>query len=99
MDGLRILYLFSTGLMVALSVRTLFLLRKTRKLTDDSTKLLDWLKKQPDVVPCYECRFYLENEPFCPKSGMKMKDGLIFCGYGERKEVSDEGNADDNGCR
>lgn len=97
MDWTKILYLISAGLMMILSARTLFLLRKSRKLSDEMISLWAIIKSQPEVVPCYECRFYLEEEPFCPKSGMKMKDGLIFCCYGDRKESSDEGNINDNG--
>lgn len=86
MDWTKILYLISAGFMLILSARTLFLLRKTRRLTDDSMKLLNWLEKQPEVVPCYECQYYEEGVLFCPQSDMRMKDGLIFCCYGERKE-------------
>lgn len=97
MSWVEILWLITAGANVVLLVYEGRLLRKTRKLNGDVSGLLNFLKGMPDVVPCYECRFYLEEEPFCPKSGMKMKDGLIYCCYGERKEVSDEGNTDDNG--
>ena len=86
MDWTKILYLISTGLMWFLIISEARLLRKTKRNLHDTDWLLKRLREMPDVVPCYECRFYLEEEPFCPKSGMKMKDGLIFCCYGERKE-------------
>ena len=100
MDWTEILYLILAGACLVISVLESNLLRKTKGLNGEVEDLLNCLKEMPDVVPCYECRFYLEEEPFCPKSGMRMKDGLIFCCYGERKEDgSDEGNVDDNGCR
>ena len=66
------------------------LLRKTRENLDNTDELLAQARAMPKVVPCYECQFYHEDEPFCPKSGMRMKDGLIFCCYGERKEKENE---------
>ena len=64
------------------------LLKKTKKNIVDMEKFMDDI---PKLVPCYECCYYKEGEPFCPKSNMKMKDGLIFCCYGER-EVSNGRN-------
>lgn len=84
MDWTKILWLITAGANVVLLTYESRLLRKTRGLNDDVKGLLNHLKEMPDVVPCHECRFYLEEEPFCPKSGMKMKDGLIFCCYGDR---------------
>jgi hypothetical protein len=66
------------------------LVKKTRQLNDElegdigCVKLL--AEDLPKIVPCYECKFYQEGEPFCPKSGMKMKGGLIYCCYGERED-------------
>lgn len=91
MDWSRILYLIATSAMLILIVLESRLLGKTKKNLRDTDWLLKRLREMPDVVPCYECRFHLEEESFCPKSGMKMKDGLIYCCYGERKEVSNEG--------
>lgn len=87
---------------LCICVITTLIMRRSSKglirvdeLNDEVSALLVDLKQKLEtyrgVTPCYECRFYLEDEPFCPKSGMKMKDGLIFCCYGESKEDSDEG--------
>lgn len=96
MDWTRILHLITAVANVILLTFEGRLIRKTKRNLNDTDNLLKLLKEMPDVVPCYECRFYLEGEPSCPKSGMKMKDGLIFCCYGERKEDgSDEGNNQD----
>lgn len=98
MDWTRILYLITAVANVILLAYESRLIRKTKGNLNDTEDLLNQLREMPDVVPCYECRFYLEGEPSCPKSGMKMKDGLIFCCYGERKEDgSDEWNTYDNG--
>lgn len=86
MDWTKVVYLIGAGLMFALSIRVLFLLRKTRRLLNGTTELWEFVKKQPEVVPCYECKYYEEGVLFCPESDMRMKDGLIFCCYGERKE-------------
>ena len=91
MDWTRIVYLVAAGLMLILSARTMFLLRKTRRLLGETTSVWEMVKGQPEVIPCYECKYYEEGVLFCPQSDMRMKDGLIFCCYGERKEVSDEG--------
>ena len=91
MDWTRILYLITAVANVILLACESRLIRKTKGNLNDTEVLLNQVREMPDVVSCYECRFYLEGEPFCPKSGMKMKDGLIFCCYGERKEATDEG--------
>ena len=91
MSWVDILWLITAGANVVLLVWEGRLLRKTRKLNGDVGDLLNFLKGMPEVVPCYECKYYEEGAPFCPKSAMRMKDGLIFCCYGDRKESSDEG--------
>lgn len=92
MDWSEILWLITVGANMVLLGYESRLLKKTRKLNDEVGGLLNHLMEMPDVVPCYECKYYEEGALFCPKSGMTMKDGLIFCCYGERKEEgSDEG--------
>lgn len=86
MDLIKIVWLITVVGNVILLAYESKLIRETDDNLSNTRKLLNRLREMPDVVPCYECRFYLEEEPFCPKSGMKMKDGLIFCCYGERKE-------------
>lgn len=92
MDWTKIIYLISAGACLILLIKEKNLIRKTDALLEQMESDCALLQAMPRVIPCYECRFYLEGEPFCPKSGMRMKDGLIFCCYGERKEDgSDEG--------
>jgi len=86
MDRIKILYLIVIAVNLVLIGHEGRLIRKTKANLADTGDLLKKLCEMPDVVPCYECQFYLEGEPFCPKSGMRMKEGLIFCCYGERKE-------------
>lgn len=98
MDWVRVLVLITAGANMILLMYDSMLIGKTKRNLNEVCELLELARALPDVVPCYECRFYLEDEPFCPKSGMKMKDGLIYCCYGEREEEgSDEGINDDNG--
>lgn len=90
MDWTKVVYLITAmGNIILLAFETR-LLRKTKGNLNNTEDLLDKLREMPDVVPCYHCQFYQEGEPFCPKSGMRMKDGLIFCCYGDRKEATDE---------
>lgn len=90
MDWTKILYICLSAVMGVLIVSESRLLKKSKELNDDLEKALDTYGKcvddLPKLVPCYECCYYKEDEPFCPKSNMKMKDGLIFCCYGERKD-------------
>lgn len=88
MDWIRTVHLCFVVVLGVLSSLELRSLRKTKKLNDELEVLAEDI---PKLVPCYECCHYKEGEPFCPKSNMKMKDGLIFCCYGER-EVSDGRN-------
>lgn len=81
MDWTKILYLCLATVMAVLLTLEGRSLRKSKKLNDDLEKLAEDI---PKLVPCYDCCYYKEGEPFCPKSNMKMKDGLIFCCYGER---------------
>lgn len=98
MDWTKIIHLISAGACLILLIKEKNLIRKTDALLEQMESDYALLQAMPRVIPCYECRFYLEEEPSCPKSGMKMKDGLIFCCYGEREEEgSDEWNTYDNG--
>lgn len=94
MDWIKILYLIVIAVNLVLSTYESRLIRKTKGNLNNTENLLTRLRGMPDVVPCYECRFYLEEEPFCPTSGMKMKDGLIFCCYGDRKEEGSDDRRD-----
>lgn len=91
MDWTEILYLIAAGACLVIAILESNLLRKTKGLNGEVEDLLNTLKAMPEVIPCYECKYYEEGVPVCPKSGMWMKDGLIFCCYGERKESSDDG--------
>lgn len=95
MDWTKILYICLSAVMWVLVVLEERSLRKTKKLNADLEEICDrygeCVDDLPKLVPCYECCYYKEGEPFCPKSNMKMKDGLIFCCYGER-EVSNGRN-------
>lgn len=90
MDWIKILYLIVIVVNVILIGYEDRLIRKTKANLADTGDLLKKLHEMPDVVPCYECKYYEEGVLFCPESDMRMKDGLIFCCYGERKESSDE---------
>lgn len=93
MDWTKILYICLSAVMGVLIVLEARLLKKSKKLNDEIEEFLDDILKNaediPKLVPCYECCHYKEGEPFCPKSNMKMKDGLIFCCYGEREQGRD----------
>ena len=93
MDWTKILYFFLIGWAIFLIVKEFRLLKKSKKLNDDLEKTLcdcgKFVDDIPKLVPCYECCHYKEGEPFCPKSNMRMKDGLIFCCYGERDQGRD----------
>jgi hypothetical protein len=99
MDWIKILYLIVIAVNTVLIGYEDRLIRKTKANLVNTEGLLKKLREMPEVVPCYECKYYEEGVLFCPKSDMRMKDGLIFCCYGERKEATDEGNVNDNGCR
>lgn len=97
MDWTMILYLISAVACSVIAILESNLLRKTKGLNGEVEDLLNTLKAMPEVVPCYECKYYEEGVLFCPESDMRMKDGLIFCCYGERRDGSDEGNNNDRG--
>ena len=95
MDWIKIVYWCFLALLWVLIFLEFRLLKKTKKGNDELEEICNKYREcandLPKLVPCYECRYYKEGEPFCPKSNMKMKDGLIFCCYGER-EVSNGRN-------
>ena len=90
MDWTKIIWLIMDAIMLDLIIKEWNLLRETEKLNDDIMGLAKRLHEMPQVIPCYECRFYSEDAT-CPKSGMQMKEGLIYCCYGEREDSEDEG--------
>lgn len=52
--------------------------------------------EEPEIIHCWECRFGEVDDPcfpdqyFCCHHGCDWNNGNHYCGYAERREVSNE---------